>query len=179
IDEVVAYWYQRAPWTDSAQALQSQAAIASQIVTRMIELIQQQGVAKAGVQEILASLQAQDLPLALASSSSPALIDAVLDRLRLRACFRLTHSATQEPYGKPHPAVYLTTAQRLGVSPLHCLAIEDSLNGVLAAKAARMQCIALPENYPQHDPKFVIADYIAPSLTTVAAEILPGLENVL
>jgi sugar-phosphatase len=141
----------------------------------MIELIRSQGVAQAGVESIIQFFQQQNLPLALASSSSPALIEAVLERLQIRDCFQLTHSATQEDYGKPHPAVYLTTAQRLQVSPLDCLALEDSLNGVLAAKAARMTCIAVPEQEAAQDPRFAIADHVVSSLTVIPTKIWPKL----
>ncbi len=54
-------------------------------------------------------------------------------------------SATAEPLGKPQPAVYLTAARLLGVAARDCLAIEDSFNGALAAKAARMRCLAVPD----------------------------------
>ncbi|MEM6614143.1 MAG: hexitol phosphatase HxpB, partial [Cyanobacteria bacterium P01_C01_bin.72] len=54
---------------------------------------------------------------------------------------------------------------KLEVAPQSCLALEDSLNGVLAAKAAQMKCIAIPEAAQQNNPQFAIADYILPSLT--------------
>lgn len=69
--------------------------------------------------------------------------------------------------GKPHPAVYLTAARLLDVSPSRCLAVEDSVNGTLSAKAARMHVIAVPEVAAGADVKraFGIADVILPSLT--------------
>ncbi len=171
IDEVVAYWYQRFPWSNV-----SQEQVAEQIVNRMIELIHEKGVAKPGVNSLLQFFQAQELPLALASSSAYRLIDAVVDHLGIREAFQLLYSATDEDYGKPHPAVFLTTAHRLQISPHACLALEDSFNGVLAAKAARMTCIAVPEMYPDHDPRFIIADHIVPSLEVVPRVVWPGLE---
>jgi sugar-phosphatase len=66
--------------------------------------------------------------------------------------------------GKPHPGVYLTTAQKLKIPPQSCLALEDSLNGVLAAKAAHMKCIAIPEAIQQKNTKFAIADLVLKSL---------------
>jgi sugar-phosphatase len=171
IDEVVAYWYQRFPWSSV-----SQEQVAEQIVNRMIELIHEKGVAKQGVHSLLQFFQSQELPLALASSSAYRLIDAVVDHLGIREVFQLLCSATEEDYGKPHPAVYLTTASHLQIPPHACLALEDSLNGVLAAKAARMTCIAVPEMYPDHDPRFIIADHIVPSLEVVPREVWPGLK---
>jgi mannitol-1-/sugar-/sorbitol-6-/2-deoxyglucose-6-phosphatase len=73
--------------------------------------------------------------------------------------------------GKPHPGVYLTTAKKLAVSPQNCLALEDSLNGVLAAKAAQMKCIAIPEPLQYHNPKFAIADVILKSLQELDNEL--------
>lgn len=172
IDEVVNYWYQRHPW----QGI-SQADIAQQIVQRVVELIQTKGVARKGVYSLLEYLTGTNLPLALASSSDFILIEAVLNCLHLEDTFTVIDSATAEAYGKPHPAVYLTSATKLGVNPTHCLAIEDSLNGVLAAKAARMGCFAVPEAYPEHNPKFIIADQVFPSLVEVKTELAAWLEE--
>ncbi|MFB6274950.1 MAG: hypothetical protein ABEI32_02225 [Halothece sp.] len=55
--------------------------------------------------------------------------------------------------------------------------IEDSLNGVLAAKTARMGCFAVPEAYPAHNPKFIIADQVFPSLVEVKTELAAWLEE--
>jgi sugar-phosphatase len=70
----------------------------------------------------------------------------------------VVQSAEHEPYGKPHPAVYIECARRLGVPPDRCLAIEDSPAGVLAAKAARMTCIAVPAPELRDDNRYCIAD---------------------
>ena len=105
--------------------------------------------------------------VALASSSAYRLIGAVTERLGLAGEFEVAYSAEEEEYGKPHPGVYLTTARRLGVAPTQCLAIEDSFNGVLAAKAARMRCVAIPEPAQRRDPRFGIADLVLDSLAGV------------
>jgi len=94
------------------------------------------------------------VPVALASSSPYAVIEAALDRLGLTEAFRCVYSAEEEPYGKPHPGVYLTAARKLGVAPEACCAIEDSPNGVLAAKAAKMTCVAVPDRMMAGDPRF-------------------------
>lgn len=159
IDQVVHYWFQRQPW-----ASPSQQQVADRIVTRVTELILEQGQPKAGVDRAIDQARAMDLPLALASSSAYGIIEAVLQTLKLGTVFQQVYSATAEPYGKPHPGVFLTTADRLGVDPARCLVLEDSLNGVLAAKAARMICVAVPEAYPNQDPRFIIADRTVGSL---------------
>ena len=91
-------------------------------------------------------------PIALASSSPRIIIEAALERLGLASAFDVVQSAETEPYGKPHPAIFLRTAERLGVSPLACTVLEDSMNGVIAAKAARMRCVAVPPEPDQVRP---------------------------
>ena len=162
IDQVVEYWYQRQPWSKI-----SPHQVAERIVERVIELILDQGQPMAGVEQVLSQAQDLGVPIALASSSAYSIIEAVLQTLGITTVFQQIYSATEERYGKPHPGVFLTTADQLGVDPVQCLVLEDSLNGVLAAKAARMTCIAVPENYPQQDPRFVIADQMVGSLLDV------------
>jgi len=172
IDEVVNYWYRQFPWDHP-----SQEKIAQRIVQRVIELIETQGVARKGVDPLFDFLESIPLPLALASSSDGNLIEAVIKRLHLNGKFQIIHSATEERYGKPHPAVYLTTAEKLGVTPTHCLALEDSFNGVLSAKAARMMCYAIPEGYPDPDPRLIIADQMFPSLFEAKTALASLLSN--
>jgi beta-phosphoglucomutase-like phosphatase (HAD superfamily) len=62
----------------------------------------------------------------------------------LAARFDVVVSGEDEDLGKPDPAVYLSAARRLEVPPERCLAVEDSINGVRAAKAAGMLCVAVP-----------------------------------
>jgi sugar-phosphatase len=100
----------------------------------------------------------------VASSSPQRLIDAVLSRLGLQQAFVLSCSAEHEERGKPDPAVFLTTARRLEVSPHHCLVFEDSAVGVTAANRAGMCVVAVPA--ADHDP----------SVYASAARILPSLE---
>ncbi len=98
----------------------------------------------AGVEESIAMAKAEGLALGLATSSAPPLIEAVLARLGLGDAFAVIHSAIDEDFGKPHPAVFLTTARLLGVEPAECVAIEDSVAGVRSARAAGMRVIAVP-----------------------------------
>jgi beta-phosphoglucomutase-like phosphatase (HAD superfamily) len=138
----------------------------------VIELIRQKGVAKEGVGETIALCQAAGLPMAVASSSSVPLIQTVLEKLGIRDNIKIIHSAHDETHGKPHPAVYISTAKTLGVEPSHCLAFEDSVNGVLAAKSAKMKCIAVPEPDSINNKSFGCADIILTSLHDFNAEIL-------
>lgn len=159
IDEVVQFWYDRHPWGSS-----SCHEIAEQIVAEVVYLIQTQGKSLVGVEKALKFVADKTIPLGLASSSSYRLIESVLSKLGIRSLFQVVYSATEEAYGKPHPGVYLATAKKLGIPPTSCLALEDSLNGVIAAKAARMLCIAVPQAFPDQDPRFILADRIIGSL---------------
>ncbi len=75
------------------------------------------------------------------------------------------HSAEWEPLGKPHPGAYLTTAAKLGVDPTACLAFEDSFNGAISAKAARMRVVAVPEPAALDSPRWGFCDLVLRSLT--------------
>ncbi len=161
IDEVVEYWYKKYPW-DNLSKLEVEEAI----VDKLIELICTEGKALAGVNDAINYIKTKDVKIALASSSSYKIINAALKKLNLTDTFEIIYSAESEALGKPHPGVYLTTANKLGVSPQNCLALEDSLNGVLAAKSAQMKCIAIPET-SDHNPKFAIADMILESLQQI------------
>jgi HAD superfamily hydrolase (TIGR01509 family) len=92
---------------------------------------------------------ARHWPLGLASSSPPRLIEAALAASGLVDAFAVTLSTEDAPRGKPAPDVYLAVAERLGVDPAACVAVEDSSNGVRSAAAAGMRVIAVPHrDYP-------------------------------
>jgi mannitol-1-/sugar-/sorbitol-6-/2-deoxyglucose-6-phosphatase len=100
----------------------------------------------------------------VASSSQYRLIDTALEHFGLRHHFALVHSAQDEQWGKPHPAVFLTAAAKLGAARRRCLVWEDAPAGVLAAKAATMACIAVPEHGEEGRPAFGLADLVLGSL---------------
>lgn len=154
LDEVIAYWFKISPWENA-----SPEEVMQRIINRMVELLGANGKPLTGVVETLAFLKRKGLKIGLATSSYEVLIDCVLDTLDIRQYFDFTHSAEREAYGKPHPAVYLTTADTLGVHPQHCLVIEDSINGVISGKAARMHVVCIPEKTHIPNPKLILADY--------------------
>ena len=83
-------------------------------------------------------------PVAVASSAHREVIDAALDGVGLTGVLRVVVSSDEVPRGKPEPDVYLEAARRLGADPVRCLVVEDSYNGVRAAKAAGMTCVLVP-----------------------------------
>ena len=158
-DEVVEKWYAFQPWKGK-----SQAAVHDEIVDRVIELVIAKAVIFPGVKAVIAEVKAAGLKLALASSSPMRLIEAMTKHFGIYEEFEFLHSAEYEAFGKPHPAVYIHTAQQIGVSPMNCAAIEDSFNGLLAAKAAKMRCILVPDPAHRNDPRWAIADLVLDSL---------------
>ena len=172
VDEVVEYWRRRRDFGEAPAG-----SLEDSIIGGVVERILSQGVAKEGAAEALEFFRGRGVRVALASSSAYRLISAVTERLGLAESFDCVYSAEEEEYGKPHPGVYLTTARRLGVAPAECLAVEDSLNGVLAAKAARMKCVAVPEPAQRRDPRFAIADVVLDSLAGVNTETWQALDD--
>ena len=170
-DEVIQYWAAKFP-----EISLNQAEIAEQIICRMQELIMTCGQAMPGVNEAVQLCQAMHLPLALATSSSMSLVTSVLQRLELKDVFEVIASAEVEAYGKPHPAVYLTASDRLGIAATNCIAVEDSLNGVISAKAAKMKCIAIPAPENRGESRFALADT---TLNSLAELTQPRLEALL
>ena len=161
VREVTRYWFERYPWDGP-----SPDEVATTVVDRVMELVESTGELKPGVARALALCGRKGVPSAVASSSEHRLIDLVLAHFSLDGEFVLVHSAEDEPYGKPHPGVFLTTASRLGVAPDRCLVWEDSPAGVLAAKAARMACIAVPELAERDRRELAVADAVLASLET-------------
>ncbi|MBI3518809.1 MAG: hexitol phosphatase HxpB [Bacteroidetes bacterium] len=134
------------------------------VVNRLCDLIAKEGRPMKGVNEVLHLLKEKGLKIGIGTSSNHQLMNTVVDVLNIRAYFSALCSAEHMPYGKPHPMVYLTCAKELNTDPLHCLVIEDSVNGIIAGKAAQMKVLAIPEDINKNNPKFSIADYTISSL---------------
>lgn len=153
IDEVTAYWYHVSPWPEV-----SVKEVENAIVQRMIELLTERATPLPGVVESLEFFASKGLKIGLATSSYEVLINCILDTLHIRHFFQTVHSAEYELFGKPHPAVYLTAAKQLDLDPRRCLVIEDSLNGIISGKAARMTVFCVPEKTHHPNPRLILAD---------------------
>lgn len=94
-----------------------------------------------GVRQLLEELSQMSVPMAVASSSSPEIIELILSKLAIRRFFAATVSGRDVPQGKPAPDIFLKTAETLGTEPKKCIVIEDSPPGVEGAKNAGMVCI--------------------------------------
>jgi HAD superfamily hydrolase (TIGR01509 family) len=140
VDEVTRHWYGLYPWTGPTPEV-----VAEEIVDAMVALLSGTVMVKPGALHALRFCHDRGLAMAIASSSPLRLIEGVVDGLGLADWFGVLHSAQDEVVGKPDPAVFLTTARRLGVTPSACVVFEDSPAGVRAAIAAGMACVAVPE----------------------------------
>jgi HAD superfamily hydrolase (TIGR01509 family) len=98
---------------------------------------------------------AQRCPVAIASSSPPALINEVLRVTGLDEIVKVALSSEQTGAGKPAPDVYLAAAKGLGVDPTRCVAVEDSTNGIKSALNAGMIVVAVPNSHFPPDPQVV------------------------
>ena len=118
-----------------------------------------------GVAHIFNYFVGLNFKIGLASSSAMQIINVVVDKLGIRKYLEVIESAETLPFGKPHPQVYLNCANALQSNPLNCICFEDSFNGMIAVKAARMKCIVVPSAHESQHPKFGAADLRISSLT--------------
>lgn len=169
IDMVVDLWYGQQPWQGPTCT-----EVTAQIINRAIALVEEKQPLLPGVREAIALCKQQGLKVGLASASPLRMLEKVLAMFDLRDQFDALASAEALPYSKPHPQVYLNCAASLGISPLNCVALEDSVNGMIASKAARMRSIVVPEHAIFNDPRYALADVKLASMTALTAEYLLG-----
>jgi len=144
-------------------------------ITRLVkDKIMTRGQLLPGVPETLERVKRKGLRVGLASSSPLSVIRTTLDRAGLHGVFEKIASAEDLPFAKPHPQVYLDCATSLGARPVDCLCFEDSFNGLIAAKSARMRCVIVPAPHVYADARWGAADLILPSLEGFTDEMLDG-----
>jgi sugar-phosphatase len=166
IDEVVHFWNKHENW-----GVENEQDVEEAIIVKMIELISKNASPLSGVIETLTYLKNSGIKIGLGTSSSSRLINVVLSELNIKHFFDFTHSAETEAFGKPHPAVYLTVAEHLNVSPNNCLVIEDSFNGVIAGIAAKMKVVCIPEKTHFPNPRLSVADFHFETMNEFLLEI--------
>ena len=128
-------------WRYLAQTFDLPGPLDALIAAYDLELIRQLALVHdtlPGVRELIDALRQRSVPVAVASSSLPAWIDALLGGLDLAHAFDAAVSARHAAHPKPAPDVYLLAAERLGVAPERCIAIEDTPTGLASANAAGM-----------------------------------------
>lgn len=140
------------------------------IIDEMIYFVTNKAAILPGVIEGIERLNEAGYRLAIASSSPHRLIEAVLMKLGCREFFEGIYSAQDDELGKPHPGVYIRAARSLNTLPENCVVIEDSINGMIAAKAAKMPVIVVPDPKMAADPAWSLANYKLNSLLQLDPE---------
>ncbi|NML23091.1 hexitol phosphatase HxpB [Pseudoflavitalea sp. G-6-1-2] len=168
--EWVQYWFAYfgidMKFTEKAEAT---------IVEKAISKIREKGLPMPGVEYIFEFFRNQGCKIGIATSSPLSLVNVVVEKLNIRHYLDAIASAEFLPYGKPHPQVYLDCAKELGVSPLQCICFEDSFNGMIAVKAARMKCIVIPAPDQHAETRWDAADIKLRSLEQVTASMIEAL----
>jgi mannitol-1-/sugar-/sorbitol-6-/2-deoxyglucose-6-phosphatase len=156
---------------------ESVAKVQAELINDMKEQIRRNGKLLPGVHHAFEICRQAGLPMAVASSSVSEIVELVMKTLEIGEFFEHIYSAEHEEFGKPHPGTFITTAKLLEVRPESCLVFEDAPGGVLAAKAAKMKCIAVPEVGQRDDPAIRLADVVIDSLEQFDAPMLASLTN--
>jgi beta-phosphoglucomutase-like phosphatase (HAD superfamily) len=118
---------------------------------------------------------AADRPVAIASSSHPAILGAAVDALGLRDVLGAVVSSDDVEHGKPAPDVYLRAAALLAVAPDRCLVVEDSINGVRAGRAAGMTVVLVPSHSVPPSPEArALAQVVLDRLADLDPDALPA-----
>lgn len=172
IDEVVKYWYSKYPWEEKYP---------EEVILDIKDEVEGQirnGIAPLpGAKELLEYFQKKGFMLGLASSSAHQIIRAVLEVTGIGDCFSVICSAENEIYGKPHPAIFLSALKEMKLKPDEALVFEDSFNGAIAAKAARLKTVLVPADHEYQDERFAFVDMKLKSLTEFDEEKLSELDS--
>jgi HAD superfamily hydrolase (TIGR01509 family) len=168
--EVVEYWHNFFKWEGK-----SGEQVTEEILDAVTAKILAEGKMMEGVDYILDYFEKKQFKMGLASSSPMRLIMAAVKHFGIENRFQVISSAEFETHGKPHPAVYLTCAKELGSTPLQCIAFEDSVTGMTAAKAARMKVVVVPEPHNRSNKRYALADVQLSSLKEFNDEMLEKL----
>jgi len=157
--EFVQWWFRH--YKVSEEEL---AKAEKRIISIVLQKVQQKGKIMSGVPYIFDFFKRKNFKIGLATSSPGELIDIVVEIAGIGDYLQATSSAEHLRYGKPHPQVYLDCAEQLQSNPADCICFEDSFNGMIAAKAARMQCVVVPHYSQMKEKRWGAADLKLSSL---------------
>ncbi|NDA61863.1 MAG: hexitol phosphatase HxpB [Chitinophagia bacterium] len=146
--------------------------VEKEIVANVLDKIATNAATLPGVPYIFDFFASRGFKIGLATSSPPELIEIAKKITGIDNYVMAATSAESLPYGKPHPQVYLNCAAALQVAPVNCVCFEDSFNGMVAAKAARMKCVVVPNASEQDHAKWGAADAKLASLEHFTEEHL-------
>lgn len=170
IHEVVHYWSVKYPWQGADIH-----TVAETIIDDITALAKKEGRVMPGALNLLHKLQSAGYKIGLATSSPARMMNELIGHFDLLPFFHQMTSADYVTFGKPHPDVFLHCATALQAHPLECIVLEDSLNGIIAGKAARMKVITIPDEKFFGDSRFTLADHRAKSLEDINLEVIRSL----
>ncbi len=127
---------------------------------------------KPGTEQILRALRERSVPLALASSTDSAVVRRELEEAGLLGYFDAVIGGDQVHVSKPNPEIFLLAARALGTAPENCFVIEDSFNGIRAARAAGMHGVMVPDLLPPDGEMERLAEVILPDLAAAEEYII-------
>lgn len=160
IHEVTAFWKEKFPWGTSASSNEVAEAILDDIIDNSIK----NATVMPGIIDNLQQLKSNQIHIGVATSSPRRMADQLLKHFGIFDFFGNISTGDQCRLGKPHPEVYEVCANALNVPSFNCIAVEDSVNGMVAAKAIRMKVLAVPEAAKLSHPAFGLADKVIPSM---------------
>lgn len=158
--EVTEFWYGLFPWKHKTLE-----AVENDVVDCVDELIKKDGQPMPGVRGLLEYFHEQQYRIGLSTNSPFRLIASVMEKLDIGHYFHSISSSEHVESGKPDPAVYLSTLTKLQVDASKCIAFEDSVSGVLAAKSAGIKAVVVPPRHDFDNPKYDVADIKLRSLS--------------
>lgn len=162
--EVTKFWYDKTPWQGK-----NLKEAEEMVISRVIGLIGENECEIKGVKHFIERLKSKGFKLGIATNSPHIIVPTVLHRVGVTGFFDAVSSAEFEENGKPDPAIYLRTSQKLNIIPENCIAIEDSYSGMLAAKRAGMKVVAFTNGNGNIEQG--IADYTIDSFENYDVEI--------
>lgn len=138
---------------------------------RLIRMLREQEPLFDGVTDLIQRL-AKRYPLGLASGSIHRVIDEVLAMQNLRSYFKDITSSEDVSVPKPSPEIFLLSAKRLGVPPEKCCVIEDTVNGIKAAKAAGMTAVAITNTFDASSLFDAGADTVCSNYSSIHSQFI-------
>lgn len=170
----IRYWYDKIE-----NPTQEPVSMAHDLNQKVIEMVKLKCELKPGAIELLDFWKEKGLPMGIASASSMAHIKTAIDKFELNKYFQLIYSGDFEDYGKPHPGVYISACKKLNINPLFSVAFEDSMNGMLAAKSARMKVVGLLDQGQYKETKYDFVDLKIESHTQFRQDKFEYLESLM
>ncbi|MCX5380038.1 HAD family phosphatase [Streptomyces sp. NBC_00091] len=146
-------------------------AVAAELTEGFFRRVAAGAPLRPGARRLLTALEAEGVPFALVSASPRVVVDQVVGGALARVPFAFTLSADDTVRTKPHPDPYRAAAERLGLAPGECVAVEDSPDGAASAEAAGCPVLVVP-SLLEVPPS--AARTFAASLEEVTPEVLRG-----